>query len=104
MLSLKKPKSLHFEGKQLHALRFKNVSLELKDLYIYWLSMMGQISRKFLPPGVNVIKLFNKVIYSHFKVMLSFCVKMHYYLGNYCKEAVNYCGIFVTNVIKHDLT
>ncbi len=34
----------------------------------------------------------------------SFCVIKPYYLGNYCGTAVNYHGIYVTNVIKHNLT
>ncbi len=51
--------------------------------------------------GANVIKLFNVVIYSHLKVILSFFVIMLYYLGNFCKITVNYLGIFVT---KHNLT
>jgi hypothetical protein len=31
-------------------------------------------------------------------VILSFCVIKQHYLGNYCRMAVNYCGICVTNV------
>jgi hypothetical protein len=57
-----------------------------------------------LAPGANVIKLFTAVIYCHSMVILSFCVIKQLYLGNYCRKAVNYCGICVTNVIKHNLT
>ncbi len=57
-----------------------------------------------VPPGANVIKKFTAVIYRHFMVIPSFCVIKQHYLGNYCRIAVNYCGICVTNVIKHNLT
>jgi hypothetical protein len=57
-----------------------------------------------LRPGPNVIKLFTTVIYCHSMVILSFCVIKQHYLGNYCRMAVNYRGICVTNVIKHNLT
>jgi hypothetical protein len=56
------------------------------------------------PAGPNVIKLFTAVIYCHSMVIPSFCVIKQHYLGNYGRMAVNYCGISVTNVIKHDLT
>jgi hypothetical protein len=54
--------------------------------------------------GPNVIKLFTAVIYHHFRVVLSFCVIKQHYLGDYCRMEVNYCGICVTNVTKHNLT
>ncbi len=54
--------------------------------------------------GANVIKLFTGVIYHHSMVIPSFCVIKQHYLGNYCRMAVNYCGMCVTNVIKHELT
>jgi hypothetical protein len=57
-----------------------------------------------LGPGPNIIKLFTTVIYRHSKVIPSFFVIKQQYLGNYCGMAVNYHGIFVTNVIKHNLT
>jgi hypothetical protein len=57
-----------------------------------------------LAPGLNVIKLFTTVIYRHFMVILSFCVINQHYVGNYCRMVVNYSGICVTNVIKHNLT
>jgi hypothetical protein len=57
-----------------------------------------------LCPGPDVIKLFAVVIYCHSMVMPSFCVINQNYLGNYCGMAVNYHGICVTNVIKHNLT
>jgi hypothetical protein len=59
---------------------------------------------KNLWPGPNVIKLFTTPIYCHSMVILPFCVKRQHYLGNYCGMAVNYDGICVTNVIKHNLT
>jgi hypothetical protein len=37
-------------------------------------------------------------------VIPSFCVINQNYLGNCCGMAVNYHGICVTNVIKHNLT
>ncbi len=37
-------------------------------------------------------------------VILSFYVIKPYYLGNYHGTAVNYHGIWETNVIKHNLT
>ncbi len=55
-------------------------------------------------PGPNVIKLFSAVIYCHSMVIPSFCVIKQHYLGNHCRMAVNYHGICVTNVIKHNLT
>jgi hypothetical protein len=55
-------------------------------------------------PGFNVIKLFTAVIYHHSMVMPSFCVIKQHYIGNYCRMAINYCSICVTNVIKHNLT
>jgi hypothetical protein len=57
-----------------------------------------------LTPGPNVIKLFTAIIYCHSMVIASFCTKKQHYRGNYCGMAVNYHGICVTNVIKHDLT
>jgi hypothetical protein len=51
-------------------------------------------------PRCQCHKIFSVVIYCHFKVMQSFCVIKLYYLG----MEVNYYGIFVTNVIKHNLT
>ncbi len=55
-------------------------------------------------PGANAMKHFTVVIYCHSMVILSFCVIKLYYLGNYCGMAVNYHGISVTNVVKHNLT
>jgi hypothetical protein len=40
-------------------------------------------------------KTFTAVIYSHSMAILTFCVVKLYYLGNYC-------GMAVTNVIKHN--
>ncbi len=57
-----------------------------------------------MPPGLNVIKPFTAVIYCHFMVILSFCVIKQHYLSYYCRMAVNYHRICVTNVIKHNLT
>jgi hypothetical protein len=57
-----------------------------------------------LKSGPNVIKHFTTVIYCHSMVMLPFCVIKQHYLGNYCGMAVNYHGICITNVIKHNLT
>jgi hypothetical protein len=54
-------------------------------------------------PRPNAIKLFTVVIYCHSMVIPSFCVTNQHYLGNYWRMAVNYCGICVTNVIKHNL-
>jgi hypothetical protein len=59
---------------------------------------------KIFNPGANVIKLFTAVIYCHSMVIPSFCVIKQHYLGNYCRLAVNYRGICVTNVTKHNLT
>ena len=56
-----------------------------------------------LGPGANVIKLFTAVIYRHSRVIPSFCVIKQHYLGDYSRMAVNYPGICVTNVIKHNL-
>ncbi len=54
--------------------------------------------------GPNVTKLFTAVIYCHSMVILSFCVIKQHYLGNYCGMSSNYNGIYLTNVIKHNLT
>jgi hypothetical protein len=62
------------------------------------------LSCVFLFPGPNVIKLFTAVIYCHSMAIPSFCVIKQHYFGNYCRVAVNYLGICVTNVIKHNLT
>ncbi len=43
------------------------------------------------------------VIYHHSMVIPSFCVMKEHNLGNYCRMALNYHGIHVTNVIKHNL-
>ncbi len=40
----------------------------------------------------NVIKLFTAIIYHNFTVILSFCVIILYYLGNYHGIAVNCHG------------
>ncbi len=64
----------------------------------------GQSLPQYGRPETNVIKLFTVVIYRHSMVILSFCVMKQHYLGHYCGMGVNYCGICVTNVIKHDLT
>ncbi len=58
----------------------------------------------FLSPEPSVIKLFTVVIYCTFKVLPAFRVIKLYYHGDYCGMAVNYHGICVTNVIKHNLT
>ncbi len=55
-------------------------------------------------PGPNVIKNFTVVTYPHSMVIQSICVIMQHYLGNYCGIAVNYLGINLTDVIKHNLT
>jgi hypothetical protein len=55
-------------------------------------------------PGPNVIKLFIALIYCHSMVILLFCVIKQHYFGNYCRMAVNYHGISVTNAVKHDIT
>jgi hypothetical protein len=55
-------------------------------------------------PGPTVIKLFTAVIYCHSMVISPFCVIKQHYLGNYCGMVVNYNGIYITNVIKHNLT
>ncbi len=57
-----------------------------------------------LPPGPNVIKLFTAVIYCRSMVIPSFCVIKQHYLGNYGGMVVNYHGIYLTNVMKHNLT
>jgi hypothetical protein len=57
-----------------------------------------------MAPGPYVKKLFTVVIYRHSVVIWSFCVIKQHFLGNYCGMAVNYHGISVTNVIKHNLT
>jgi hypothetical protein len=57
-----------------------------------------------LAPGPIVIKLVAAVIYRHSMVILSFCVIKQHYLGNQCGMAVNYLGICVIKVIKHNLT
>jgi hypothetical protein len=36
-------------------------------------------------------------------ILLFFVIKQHY-LGNYCGMAVNYLSVWVTNVIRHNLT
>ncbi len=54
--------------------------------------------------GANVKKKFTMVIYCRSVVIPSFCVIKMQYLGNYGGMAVNYHGIFVTNVIKHNLS
>ncbi len=59
---------------------------------------------KNIRPGANVIKLFTAVSYCHFMVIPSFCVINQHYLVNDYRMAINYCGICVTNVIKHNLT
>ena len=53
---------------------------------------------------VPMLNFFTAVVYCHSMVMQSFCVIKQHNLGNYCRMAVNYCGICVTNVTKHDLT
>ncbi len=53
--------------------------------------------------GRNVVKLFTTVIYRHSMVIPAFCVIKQHYLGNYCGMAVKYHGIYLTNVIKHNL-
>jgi hypothetical protein len=50
------------------------------------------------------VKLFTSVIYHHSMVILSFCVIKQHYERDYHGLAVNYNGICVTNVIKHDFT
>jgi hypothetical protein len=62
------------------------------------------LSCVFLFPGPNVIKLFTAVIYCHSMAIPLLCVIKQHYFGNYCRMAVNYLGICVTNVIKHNLT
>ncbi len=44
------------------------------------------------------------VLYSYSMVIPSFCVIKQHHLGNYCGMAVNYHGIYVTNIIKYYLT
>jgi len=55
-------------------------------------------------PGANVIKHFTLVIYCRSIVIPSLCIIKMHYLGNYCGMAVNYQGMCVTNVIKHNLS
>ncbi len=75
-----------------------------------WESKSGSLIVKehtrfeFWRSGANVIKPFTAVIYCHSMVILSFCVINQYYLGNYNGIAVNYHGICVTNVMKHNVT
>ena len=57
-----------------------------------------------IPPRDNIIRIFIMVIYCHSMVLPSFCVIKQYYRGNYCRMAIDYCGICVTNVLKHNLT
>jgi hypothetical protein len=52
--------------------------------------------------GPYVIKLFTAVIYCHAMVILPFCVIEQHYLGYYCGMAVNYNGIYIINVIRHN--
>ncbi len=55
-------------------------------------------------PAANLIKHFTIVIYCYSMVMQSFCVNKLYYPSNYRGIVVNYHGICITNVIKHNLT
>jgi hypothetical protein len=57
-----------------------------------------------MTPGPNVIKLFYHFNFHHSMVIPSFCVLKQHFLGNYCRMAVIYHRICVTNVIKHNLT
>jgi hypothetical protein len=66
--------------------------------------MKRRMALKLFKPGPNVIKLFTAVIYCHSMVIPPFCVIKQHYLGNYCGMAVNYHGICIANVIKHNLT
>jgi hypothetical protein len=87
-------------AKKLQALNVSTCKLRKKLLY-------EKAAHKMLvkvTPGPNVIKLFTVVIYRHSMVILSLCVIKQYYRGNYCGMAVNYHGIYLTNVIKHNLT
>jgi hypothetical protein len=66
-------------------------------------TLSGKVLSYVMKPDANVIKPFTPVINCHFKVVLSFCVIKLNYIGNYCAMAVNYHGICVTNVLKHNL-
>ncbi len=55
-----------------------------------------------LTPGADVIKRFTVLNNCHSIVIPSFRVIKVYYLNNYCGMAVNYNGICITNVIKHN--
>ncbi len=54
-----------------------------------------------LTPGPNVIKTF---YHGNLMPLHGHTVILQHYLGNNCRMAVNYCGICLANVIKHNLT